>query len=41
VHGLERGQFDMSGALIRVLQKLGLATDVKTVSQKQLETKSA
>ena len=41
VHGLSRGQIDMSGGLIRMLQKLRLATDVKTVSPKQLETKSA
>ena len=41
VHGLSRGQYDISGAFIKGLQKLGLATDVKTVSEKQLETKGA
>ena len=41
VHGLSRGQIDVSGGLIRLMQKLGLASDVKTVSPKQLETKSA
>lgn len=41
VHGLSKGQIDMSGALIRLLQKLGMATNVKTVSQKQVTTKNA
>ena len=41
VHGLSKGQIDMSGAVIRLMQRLGMAFEVKTVSQKQLETKNA
>jgi stearoyl-CoA desaturase (Delta-9 desaturase) len=41
VHGLSRGQLDISGAFIRLMQKLGMASDIKTVSGKQLETKNA
>jgi stearoyl-CoA desaturase (Delta-9 desaturase) len=41
VHGLSRGQLDISGAFIRLMQKLGMASDIKTVSGKQLEMKNA
>ncbi|HJR45979.1 MAG TPA: acyl-CoA desaturase [Actinomycetota bacterium] len=38
VHGLERGQIDMTGAMIRLLEKVGLAWDVKEVTDKQLQS---
>lgn len=41
VHGLERKQIDISAATIRLLEKVGLASDVKTVSEKQLMAKRA
>ena len=41
VHGLERKQIDISAGTIRLLEKVGLASDVKTVSEKQLSAKRA
>ena len=41
VHGVERGQIDVSGMFIRGLEKVGLARDVKTVSDKQMAIKRA
>jgi stearoyl-CoA desaturase (delta-9 desaturase) len=41
VHGLERGQVDITGGTIKLLQKLHLARDIKVVSEKQLATKQA
>ena len=41
VHGLGKGQIDASAGFITLLQKLHLVQDVKHVSQKQLEIKSA
>jgi stearoyl-CoA desaturase (delta-9 desaturase) len=41
VHGISKGQIDPSGALIRALGKLGLARDIKEVSDKQLAAKAA
>ena len=41
VHGLRPYQIDPSGGLIRSLKVLGLAWDVKTVSAKQLDAKTA
>ncbi|MCA1703492.1 MAG: acyl-CoA desaturase [Actinobacteria bacterium] len=38
-HGLQRGQVDISAGLIRLLQRFGLATDVKTVTDKQAAAK--
>lgn len=40
VHGLKRGQIDMTAGVIRMLEKLRLAADVKTVSVKQLKAKA-
>jgi stearoyl-CoA desaturase (delta-9 desaturase) len=40
IHGLKRGQVDMTAGVIRVLEKLRLAADVKTVSVKQLKAKA-
>ncbi|MDQ3645764.1 MAG: acyl-CoA desaturase [Actinomycetota bacterium] len=40
VHGVGRAQFDMTGALIKVLEKLGLAWNVKVVTDKQLAAKA-
>ncbi len=39
IHGLGRWQFDMSGKLIRLMERLGLATRVKYVSAKQMAAK--
>jgi stearoyl-CoA desaturase (delta-9 desaturase) len=39
VHGVGRGQVDISGGFIRLLQKLKLVADVKVVTDKQLATK--
>jgi stearoyl-CoA desaturase (delta-9 desaturase) len=39
VHGIEKGQFDITGVVIRFLQKLRLARDVKVVTPKQLASK--
>jgi stearoyl-CoA desaturase (delta-9 desaturase) len=39
VHGLKPYQIDMTAGVIRVLKVFGLATDIKTVSAKQQETK--
>jgi stearoyl-CoA desaturase (delta-9 desaturase) len=39
VHGIERGQIDLTGGAIRILQKLGLVRDVKVVTPKQLAAK--
>ena len=41
VHGIERGQIDMTGWTIRLMQKLRLADDVKVVSEKQIASKQA
>lgn len=40
VHGIGRGQVDVSGALIRALERAGLARNVKRVSEKQIVAKS-
>ena len=40
IHGLKRGQVDMTAGVIRILEKLRLAADVKTVSAKQLQAKA-
>jgi stearoyl-CoA desaturase (delta-9 desaturase) len=40
VHGLRPYQIDLTGGFIRTLKTLGLAWDVKTVSQKQQAAKS-
>ncbi len=39
VHGIGRGQIDLSGAIIRILQKMRLVRDVKVASPKQLAAK--
>ena len=41
VHGLKKGQLDVSAGVIAVLDKLHLVSDVKLVSSKQLELKRA
>jgi stearoyl-CoA desaturase (Delta-9 desaturase) len=41
VHGIERSQIDPSGAVIRALGRLGLARNIKQVTEKQRQTKSA
>jgi stearoyl-CoA desaturase (delta-9 desaturase) len=41
VHGLEPHQIDISGALIRILERLGLATDVRRVTPAQRSRKRA
>jgi stearoyl-CoA desaturase (delta-9 desaturase) len=41
VHGIGRGQIDMSGWVIRMLEKMRLARTVKIVSAKQLAAKAA
>ncbi|HWC13923.1 MAG TPA: acyl-CoA desaturase [Actinomycetota bacterium] len=41
VHGLRPYQIDVSAGLIRLMKLVGLATDVKTVSDKQLAAKRA
>ena len=41
VHGIERGQIDITGGFIRLLKKLHLAEDLKLVSEKQLQQKRA
>jgi stearoyl-CoA desaturase (delta-9 desaturase) len=41
VHGVGRGQLDISGAVIRGLQKLHIVREVKIVSEKQLAAKQA
>ena len=41
VHGLERKQFDISGLLISSMEKVGLARNVKRVSDKQVDAKLA
>ncbi len=41
VHGIGRTQVDLSGGVIALLEKLGLAKNVKRVSEKQLASKSA
>jgi stearoyl-CoA desaturase (delta-9 desaturase) len=40
VHGIERGQFDMTGAVISGLEKVGLARSVKRVTEKQKSSKA-
>jgi stearoyl-CoA desaturase (delta-9 desaturase) len=39
VHGIQKGQIDLTGGTIRLLQKLRLVRDVKVVSEKQLAMK--
>ncbi len=39
VHGIGRGQIDLTGGLIRFLQRMGLVRDVKVASPKQLASK--
>jgi stearoyl-CoA desaturase (Delta-9 desaturase) len=39
VHGISKGQIDLTGGTIRLLQKLRLVRDVKVVTPKQLEAK--
>ena len=39
VHGIERGQIDMTGGVISLLEKLGLARNVKRVQEKQILAK--
>ncbi|HEX2057313.1 MAG TPA: acyl-CoA desaturase [Actinomycetota bacterium] len=39
VHGISRGQVDLSGGFIRILQRMGLVRDVKVASPKQLAAK--
>ena len=41
VHGIGRGQIDITGGVIRLLQKLNIAREVKVVSEKQLAAKQA
>ena len=41
VHGLLRGQLDMSATVIRTMARLGLVRNVKGVSDKQFEAKRA
>ncbi len=41
IHGIEKRQVDITGGLIRILQKLRLVSDVKVVSPKQLARKRA
>ena len=40
IHGIGKAQVDPSGALIRLLEKVGLARRVKRVTDRQLETKT-
>jgi stearoyl-CoA desaturase (Delta-9 desaturase) len=39
IHGINKWQFDASAFVIRMMERLGLAKNVKRVSPKQLETK--
>ena len=39
VHGLKKAQFDVTGVMITAMEKLGLARNVKRVSEKQVATK--
>ena len=41
VHGIERAQFDMTGLVISGMEKVGLAHNVKRVSEKQVAAKLA
>jgi stearoyl-CoA desaturase (delta-9 desaturase) len=41
VHGIGRWQFDMSGSVIRMMERVRLVRSVKLVSPKQLATKAA
>jgi stearoyl-CoA desaturase (delta-9 desaturase) len=41
VHGISRGQIDPTGGVIRALEKLGLARNIKLVSERQLAAKVA
>lgn len=41
VHGIGRGQVDMTGGAITLLEKLGLARNVKRVQEKQILAKQA
>jgi stearoyl-CoA desaturase (Delta-9 desaturase) len=40
IHGLGRWQLDPSGFVIRALERLGLARDVKLVTQEQVTSKT-
>jgi stearoyl-CoA desaturase (delta-9 desaturase) len=40
-HGLRPYQIDMTAGVIKLLKAFGLATEIKTVSEKQLAAKSA
>ncbi len=37
VHGVDKGQIDITGAMIRLMEKTGLAWDVKEITPKQLQ----
>ena len=41
VHGIDRGQVDISGGLISLMEKLHLARNVKRVQEKQIRAKSS
>ena len=41
VHGLRPAQIDLTAGVIRILKAMNLATDIKTVTPKQLEMKRA
>src|SRR5665809_109809 len=41
VHGIGKGQVDLSAGAIRLLQKVGIARDVKVATEKQLDRKQA
>ena len=39
VHGLSKGQIDMTGGVIKLMRRVGLARDVKVVGNKQISSK--
>lgn len=41
IHGVGRGQIDLSGGLIKFLEKIGLARSVKRATEKQMAVKSS
>jgi stearoyl-CoA desaturase (delta-9 desaturase) len=41
VHGIGKGQVDLSAGVIRFLQKLGIADDIKVATGKQIDRKQA
>ncbi|HVF53351.1 MAG TPA: acyl-CoA desaturase [Actinomycetota bacterium] len=41
VHGLQRGQLDITGGMIRIMQALGLARSIKIATPKQVTRKQA